>query len=80
MGKPALDLSQLTADEKLELIDDLWRSLSADDHRSVTQPWPATGSHATPSAKSRHPNHKHSDRSRSTSTCRPGLDRQSPLS
>ncbi|WP_437779119.1 hypothetical protein [Sorangium sp. So ce1097] len=29
--KPALDLSRLTADEKLELIDDLWRSLSSDD-------------------------------------------------
>ncbi|WP_437724766.1 addiction module protein [Sorangium sp. So ce861] len=31
MGKPALDLSKLTTDEKLELIDDLWRSLSSDD-------------------------------------------------
>ncbi len=31
MGKPALDLSKLTADEKLDLIDDLWRSLSSDD-------------------------------------------------
>ncbi|KYF94466.1 hypothetical protein BE20_06480 [Sorangium cellulosum] len=31
MNKPALDLSKLTADEKLELIDDLWRSLSSDD-------------------------------------------------
>jgi putative addiction module component (TIGR02574 family) len=31
MGKPALDLSKLTADEKLDLIDDLWRSLSTDD-------------------------------------------------
>ncbi|XXT18861.1 addiction module protein [Sorangium sp. So ce429] len=31
MGKPALDLSKLTVDEKLELIDDLWRSLSSDD-------------------------------------------------
>ena len=31
MGKPALDLSKLTADEKLELIDDLWQSLSSDD-------------------------------------------------
>lgn len=31
MGKPALDLSKLTADEKLDLIDDLWRSLSPDD-------------------------------------------------
>lgn len=31
MGKPALDLTKLTADEKLELIDDLWRSLSPDD-------------------------------------------------
>lgn len=31
MGKPGLDLSKLTADEKLDLIDDLWRSLSPDD-------------------------------------------------
>lgn len=31
MGKPALDLSKLTADEKIDLIDDLWRSLSSDD-------------------------------------------------
>jgi putative addiction module component (TIGR02574 family) len=31
MGKPALDLSKLTPDEKLDLIDDLWRSLSTDD-------------------------------------------------
>lgn len=31
MGKPAFDLSRLTADEKLDLIDDLWRSLSPDD-------------------------------------------------
>jgi hypothetical protein len=31
MGKPALDLSKLTADEKLDLVDDLWRSLSSDD-------------------------------------------------
>ncbi|MGK3988229.1 addiction module protein [Sorangium sp. So ce136] len=31
MGKPALDLSKLTVDEKLDLIDDLWRSLSSDD-------------------------------------------------
>ncbi|WP_437998725.1 addiction module protein [Sorangium sp. So ce185] len=31
MDKPTLDLSKLTADEKLELSDDLWRSLSSDD-------------------------------------------------
>ncbi len=31
MGKPALDVSRLTADEKFELIDDLWRSLSPND-------------------------------------------------
>lgn len=31
MGKPALDVSKLTADEKFDLIDDLWRSLSLDD-------------------------------------------------
>ncbi len=31
MGKPALDVSALTADEKFDLIDDLWRSLSPDD-------------------------------------------------
>ena len=27
MAKPALDLSALTADEKVDLIDDLWSSL-----------------------------------------------------
>ncbi len=31
MGKPVLDLSTLSADEKLDRIDDLWRSLSPDD-------------------------------------------------
>jgi putative addiction module component (TIGR02574 family) len=31
MGKPAIDVSKLTADEKYDLIDDLWRSLSSDD-------------------------------------------------
>jgi putative addiction module component (TIGR02574 family) len=31
MGKPALDVSKLTADEKFDLIDDLWRSLSPED-------------------------------------------------
>ncbi len=31
MGRPALDVSALTADEKFELIDDLWRSLSPED-------------------------------------------------
>ncbi len=31
MGKPALEASKLTADEKLDLIDDLWRSLTPDD-------------------------------------------------
>jgi putative addiction module component (TIGR02574 family) len=31
MAKPALDLSKLTANEKLELIDDLWLSLSPTD-------------------------------------------------
>lgn len=31
MGKPAIDLSKLTADEKLELIDDLWRSFTPDE-------------------------------------------------
>ncbi|WP_437953425.1 addiction module protein [Sorangium sp. So ce296] len=31
MDKPTLDLPKLTADEKLELSDDLWRSLSSDD-------------------------------------------------
>jgi putative addiction module component (TIGR02574 family) len=31
MGKPALDVSKLTATEKFDLIDDLWRSLSPDD-------------------------------------------------
>ena len=31
MAKPALDLSKLTAEEKLETIDDLWASVAADD-------------------------------------------------
>ncbi|WP_437812874.1 addiction module protein [Sorangium sp. So ce1078] len=31
MGKPALDLSKLTADEKLDPIDERWRRLSSDD-------------------------------------------------
>ncbi|MDI1484468.1 addiction module protein [Polyangium sp. y55x31] len=31
MGKLPLDISRLTADEKLALIDDLWRSLSPDE-------------------------------------------------
>jgi putative addiction module component (TIGR02574 family) len=31
MAKPALDLSNLTPDEKLELIDDLWQSLRPED-------------------------------------------------
>ncbi|MFO0609364.1 MAG: addiction module protein [Polyangiales bacterium] len=31
MGKPAVDVSKLTTDEKLALIDDLWRSLSANE-------------------------------------------------
>ena len=31
MAKPALDLSSLTSDEKLELIDDLWGSLRPED-------------------------------------------------
>ena len=31
MAKPALDLSSLTPEEKLDLIDELWQSLGADD-------------------------------------------------
>ena len=31
MSKPAIDLSLLTADEKFDLIDDLWRSLTPDE-------------------------------------------------
>lgn len=31
MAKPTFDLSKLTADEKLDLIDELWRSLSSDE-------------------------------------------------
>ena len=31
MGKPALDVSKLTAAEKYDLIDELWRSLSAEE-------------------------------------------------
>lgn len=31
MAKPALDLTQLTAKEKLELIDQLWNSITPDE-------------------------------------------------
>ncbi len=31
MGKPALDISKLTVEEKLDLIDELWRSLTPED-------------------------------------------------
>jgi len=31
MAKPAIDLSKLTVEEKLEMLDDLWESLAADD-------------------------------------------------
>lgn len=31
MAKPALDLGSLSTEEKLELIDELWESLGADD-------------------------------------------------
>lgn len=31
MGKPALDLSQLSAQDKAELIDELWASFCSDD-------------------------------------------------
>jgi putative addiction module component (TIGR02574 family) len=31
MAKPALDLANLTPDEKLELIDDLWGSFKPED-------------------------------------------------
>ena len=31
MAKPALDLTALTPEEKLELIDDLWGSLRPED-------------------------------------------------
>lgn len=31
MAKPALDLTALTLEEKLELIDDLWGSLGPED-------------------------------------------------
>lgn len=31
MGKVAVDIESLTAEQKLELIDELWTSLSADD-------------------------------------------------
>ena len=31
MAKPALDLSKLSPDEKFELIDELWQSLSPED-------------------------------------------------
>jgi putative addiction module component (TIGR02574 family) len=31
MAKPAFDLTQLTPEEKLELIDELWTSIRADE-------------------------------------------------
>jgi putative addiction module component (TIGR02574 family) len=31
VAKPALNVGALTPEEKLELIDDLWASISADD-------------------------------------------------
>lgn len=31
MSKAAIDVSKLSSDEKFELIDELWRSLSPDD-------------------------------------------------
>ena len=31
MAKPAIDMSKLTPDEKLDLIDELWESLGPDD-------------------------------------------------
>ncbi len=31
MARPAIDLSKLTRDDKLDLIDDLWQSLGPDD-------------------------------------------------
>lgn len=37
MAKPALDLSSLTPDEKLELIDDLWGSLRPEDFALTTE-------------------------------------------
>jgi len=35
MAKPALDLTTLTPDEKLELIDDLWGSLKPEDFELI---------------------------------------------
>ena len=31
MAKPAVDIAHLTASEKLDLIDELWQSLTPDD-------------------------------------------------
>jgi hypothetical protein len=31
MAKPAFDLTQLTPEEKLELIDEFWTSIRADE-------------------------------------------------
>ena len=31
MAKPALDLARLTATEKLDLLDEIWQSLSPDE-------------------------------------------------
>lgn len=35
MAKPAIDLSKLTFEEKLEMLDDLWLSFSLDELRAV---------------------------------------------
>ena len=32
MGKPAIDLQSLTPQERLELLEELWDSLTDDDH------------------------------------------------
>jgi putative addiction module component (TIGR02574 family) len=37
MAKPAIDLQALSADEKLELIDDLWLSLEPADFELTPQ-------------------------------------------
>ncbi len=37
MAKPALDLTQLTPEEKLELIDELWTSISPEEFPLTTE-------------------------------------------
>ena len=35
MARPAIDIKELTADERLQLIEQLWDSLSPDEHDAI---------------------------------------------